>query len=225
MKPLTERQKRILEFITRFIDENGFPPTVREIGRACGMRSSSSVHGQLQKLEQMGYIKKNSAQSRAITVVLDDEEKDRTVHVPMVGLVTAGNPIEAIEEVTEYFPLPQSLVQGRDTVFMLTVSGDSMKNAGILDGDHIIVEKTNAVKNNDIVVALIDNHEATVKRFFKEKDHVRLVPENEAYDPIILKDVAIIGRVIGVYRELVWTNRNIKEKWVCLRKRHTHFFL
>lgn len=108
---------------------------------------------------------------------------------------------------------------------MLTVSGDSMKNAGILDGDHIIVEKTNAVKNNDIVVALIDNHEATVKRFFKEKDHVRLVPENEAYDPIILKDVAIIGRVIGVYRELIWTNRNIKEKWVCLRKRHTHFFL
>ena len=202
MKPLTDRKKRILEFITRLIDENGFPPTVREIGRACGMRSSSSVHGQLQKLEQMGYIKKNSAQSRAITVVLDDEEKDRTVHVPMVGLVTAGNPIEAIEEVTEYFP-PQSLVQGRDTVFMLTVSGDSMKNAGILDGDHIIVEKTNAVKNNDIVVALIDNHEATVKRFFKEKDHVRLVPENEAYDPIILKDVAIIGRVIGVYRELV----------------------
>lgn len=202
MKPLTERQKAILEFIMTFIDEKGYPPTVREIGRACGMRSSSSVHGQLEKLEQLGYIKKNGSQSRAITVVNHEDERNQTIHVPMVGLVTAGNPIEAIEDVTDYFPLPHSFVKGKETVFMLTVSGDSMKNAGILDGDHIIVEKTSVANNNEIVVALTEDNEATVKRFFKEKDYIRLQPENENYDPIILKDVTIIGRVIGVYREL-----------------------
>lgn len=201
MKKLNERQQQILDFITEFIDDKGYPPTVREIGSACGLRSSSTVHGYLQKLEDLGYIKKDRSNSRAITLV-NDELKEHTVLIPVVGLVTAGNPIEAIENVSDYFPLPQSMVQGKDTVFMLTVSGDSMKNVGILDGDQIIVSKTNVAENNEIVVALTEDNEATVKRFFKEKGHVRLQPENEDYEPIILKEVSIVGKVIGVYRQL-----------------------
>jgi repressor LexA len=202
MKDITKKEALILEFISEFIDDKGYPPTVREIGKACGMKSSSTVHSYLHKLEQKGLIKKDATQSRAITVVKPDIVNPY-IDIPVVGLVTAGNPIEAIEHVSEFFPIPASMVKTNDTVFMLTVSGDSMKNAGIHDHDRIIVRQTNIAHNNEIIVALTEDNEATVKRFFKEADHIRLQPENDDYEPIILKDVQIVGKVIGLYRDVM----------------------
>lgn len=198
MKKLTPKQKEILKFIEDFIETHSYPPTVREIGQGVNLTSSSSVYAQLNKLETKGYIKKNAVKSRGISLV----KNKNYITIPMVGLVTAGNPLEAIEDVSEYFPIPSHLVQGGDTVFALEVSGDSMKNAGILDKDVIIVRKTNVANNGEIVVAMTEDNEATVKRFYKEKGYIKLQPENEAYDPIILKNVNIIGKVIGVFRDL-----------------------
>lgn len=201
MRDITAKQQAILDFINQFIEDKGYPPTVREIGKACGMKSSSSVHAQLANLERKGLIKKDPSQSRSISLVKPEESVIPFVQVPLVGRVTAGNPIEAIENVSEYFSIPQSMIKTNDPVFMLTVTGDSMKNAGIFDNDLIIVRQTSVANNHDIVVALTPDNEATVKRFYKEKDYIRLQPENEAYQPIILKDVSIIGKVIGVFRE------------------------
>jgi repressor LexA len=205
MKEITKKEANILEFISEFIEDKGYPPTVREIGKACDMKSSSTVHSYLHKLEQKGLIKKDATSSRAISVVKPQIEQNQNpyIDVPVVGLVTAGNPIEAIEHVSEYFPIPASMVKTNDTVFMLTVSGDSMKNVGIHDHDRIIVRQTNVAHNNEIIVALTEDNEATVKRFFKEADHIRLQPENDDYEPIILKDVKIIGKVIGLYRDFM----------------------
>ncbi|HEY8364688.1 MAG TPA: transcriptional repressor LexA [Haloplasmataceae bacterium] len=200
MQKLTPKQQEILNFIEDFIENNGYPPSVREIGKGVNLSSSSSVYSQLNNLEAKGYIKKNAETSRAI--ILTKEIKKSFLSVPMVGLVTAGNPIEAIENVSDYFPIPSSLASTSDTVFALKVSGDSMKNAGILDNDTIIVKKTDVANNGEIVVALTDDNEATVKRFYKEHNHYRLQPENDAYEPIILKSVKIIGKVIGVFRDL-----------------------
>lgn len=202
MRDITAKQQAILDFINQFIEDKGYPPTVREIGKACGMKSSSSVHAQLANLERKGLIKKDPSQSRSISLVKPEESVIPFVQVPLVGRVTAGNPIEAIENVSEYFSIPQSMIKTHDPVFMLTVTGDSMKNAGIFDNDLIIVRQTSVANNHDIVVALTPDNEATVKRFYKEKDYIRLQPENEAYQPIILKDVSIIGKVIGVFREI-----------------------
>lgn len=200
MSNITNKQQEILDFISSFLEDRGYPPTVREIGKAVNLRSSASVHAQLNKLEQKGLIKKDATSSRAISVVT--EEQQPYVMIPMLGLVTAGNPIEAIETVSENFAIPSSMVKMQETVFGLRISGDSMKNAGIFDGDNIIVRKTSIAKNGEIIVALTEDNEATVKRFFKEEDHIRLQPENENYDPIILKDVTIIGKVIGVFRDI-----------------------
>lgn len=200
MKKLTPKQKEILKFIEEFIETNSYPPTVREIGKGVKLSSSSSVYSQLNNLEAKGYIKKNAVTSRGISLVKQDNKN--FISIPMVGLVTAGNPIEAIENVTDYFPIPANLANRGDVIFALEVSGDSMKNAGILDRDTIIVKKTNVANNGEIVVALTEDNEATVKRFYKEKGYIKLQPENEAYDPIILKNVNIIGKVIGVFRDL-----------------------
>ncbi len=200
VKKLTRKQQEILSFLKDYIETNGYPPSVREIGKAVGLSSTSSVHSQLNNLEQKGYIKKSAETSRGISLIID--EKPQFTTIPMVGLVTAGNPIEAIENVTEYFPIPNNLIHKDDVVFALKVSGDSMKNAGILDQDTIIVRKTDVAHNGEIVVALTDDNEATVKRFYKEKDYIRLQPENEAYEPIIVKNVRIVGKVIGVFRNL-----------------------
>ncbi len=200
MNKITRKQKEILEFIDEFIIDKGYPPTVREICKGVDLSSTASVHSQLNKLKEKGYLKKDDDTSRALSVVKGNKSQFMTV--PMVGLVTAGNPIEAIEHVTDYFPIPKSLVKKNDVVFALEISGNSMKNAGILDHDTIIVKKSRVANNGEIVIALTEDNEATVKRFYKEKDHFRLQPENEEYEPIILNKVKIIGKVIGVFRDL-----------------------
>jgi repressor LexA len=200
MKKLTPKQNEILVFIENFLEDNGYPPSVREIGKAVKLSSSSSVYAQLNNLEAKGYIQKDAVTSRGIRLIKQD--KKNFYSIPLVGLVTAGNPIEAIEHVTDYFPIPANLINQDEIVFALEVAGDSMKNVGIFNNDTIIVKKTSVAKNGEIVVALTEDNEATVKRFYKEKDYYRLQPENEAYEPIILKSVDIIGKVIGVFRDL-----------------------
>lgn len=198
---LNKRQKDILAFIKESLMNNGYPPSVREIGKAVGLKSSSTVHGHLAKLEELGLIKRDPTKPRAIDILSDNPWK-KMIDVPLVGRVTAGVPILATENIEETFPLPESLVGTQDDVFMLTVQGESMINAGIYDGDYIMVRVQNTAVNNDIVVALINDESATVKRFFKEKDFVRLQPENDTMQPIYEKNVAILGKVIGVYRQL-----------------------
>ncbi|MFC5558760.1 transcriptional repressor LexA [Ureibacillus thermophilus] len=204
MEKLSKRQKDILEFIKKEVREKGYPPSVREIGEAVGLASSSTVHGHLTRLEQKGYIRRDPTKPRAIEILdgEDEPQKQPVVHVPLVGKVTAGNPITAIENIEEYFPLPATYGTSDDQLFMLEVMGDSMIEAGILDGDYVIVKQTATANNGDIVVAMTDENEATVKRFYKEKGYFRLQPENPSMDPIIVDNVTILGIVVGLYRKL-----------------------
>lgn len=198
---LTTRQQQILAYIKDMLHAKGYPPSVREIGTAVGLRSSSTVHSHLTKLEEMGFLRRDPTKPRAIEVLGDAAfRQENFVPVPLVGRVTAGQPILAVENIEETFPLPTSLIGNNEDVFMLTVQGDSMINAGILDGDYVLVRKQKTANNNDIVVALLDKEEATVKRFFKEKDRIRLQPENDAIAPIYSRNVGILGKVIGVFR-------------------------
>ena len=198
---LTARQQQILVYIKDMLHAKGYPPSVREIGTAVGLRSSSTVHSHLTKLEEMGFLRRDPTKPRAIEVLGDAAfRQENFVPVPLVGRVTAGQPILAVENIEETFPLPTSLIGNNEGVFMLTVQGDSMINAGILDGDYVLVRKQKTANNNDIVVALLDKEEATVKRFFKEKDRIRLQPENDAIAPIYSRNVGILGKVIGVFR-------------------------
>jgi len=198
---LTDRQKQILSYIKDMLHAKGYPPSVREIGTAVGLRSSSTVHNHLIKLEELGFVRRDPTKPRALEVLGEAAWRQKSfVPVPLVGRVTAGQPILALENIEETFPLPTSLVGNDEEIFMLTVQGDSMINAGILDGDYVLVRKQNTANNGDIVVALIDKEEATVKRFFKEKDRIRLQPENDAIAPIYSRNVAILGKVIGVFR-------------------------
>ncbi len=204
MTKLSNRQQAIMDFIRKEVRDKGYPPSVREIGEAVGLASSSTVHGHLARLEKKGLIRRDPTKPRAIELLVDgdrysDDFEMSIVRVPVVGKVTAGQPITAVEQVEEYFPLPESVVS-TDNVFMLRVSGDSMIEAGILDGDYVIVRQQNVANNGDIVVAMTDEDEATVKRFFKERTHFRLQPENATMEPIILDSVTILGKVIGVYR-------------------------
>lgn len=200
---LTTRQKQILAYIKDMLRVKGYPPSVREIGAAVGLRSSSTVHSHLTKLEELGLLRRDPTKPRAIEV-LDDSpwRQEHFVPVPLVGRVTAGQPILAIENIEETFPLPTALIGKEEDIFMLTVQGDSMINAGILDGDFVLVRKQSNANNNDIVVALINKEDATVKRFFKEKDRIRLQPENDTMSPIYSRNVSILGKVIGVFRLL-----------------------
>jgi len=199
---LTQRQTDILEFIKRLIRQKGYPPSVREIGDAVGLMSSSTVHGHLQTLEEKGYLRRDPTKPRAIEILDSSSNIDekKTVSVPIIGRVTAGQPILAQENIEDTFPLPTSLVNS-DTVFMLRVKGESMIEAGIMDGDLILVRQQNVARNGEIVVAMIGD-EATVKRFFREKTLVRLQPENSTMEPIYSQDVSILGKVIGVFRLL-----------------------
>ncbi|AZT90215.1 transcriptional repressor LexA [Caldicellulosiruptor changbaiensis] len=200
-KQLTKKQEEILEFIKKRIKEKGYPPAVREICEATGLKSTSTVHGHLTRLEKKGYIRRDPSKPRAIEIVDDDFYVHRNViQLPLVGKVTAGEPILAVENIEDTITLPYDLV-GTEDAFLLRVKGDSMIDAGIFDNDIIIVRRQNVAENGDIVVALIDE-EATVKRFFKESDHIRLQPENKAMDPIIVKDVKILGKVIGLIRRM-----------------------
>lgn len=205
MKDLTKRQAEILNFIKEYVVTYGYPPTVREIGKALGVSSPATIHVHLENLEEKGFIKKEETKNRAIELLVENEyanKKDSVVDVPLLGKVTAGNPIEAIENPNEYFSLPAYLIPNNKEVFTLVVSGDSMINAGIYDGDIVIVEKRNTARNGEIVVAMTDENEVTLKTFYKEKDHIRLQPENDTLEPIILSNATILGKAIGLYRQL-----------------------
>lgn len=205
MQKLSKRQLDILEYIKEEVKLKGYPPSVREIAEAVGLASSSTVHGHLARLESKGLIRRDPTKPRAIEI-LDLEEsnipKYNIINVPVVGKVTAGMPITAIENVEEYFPLPERLAPSDEQIFMLEIMGESMIEAGILDGDYVIVRQQHSANNGDIVVAMTDEDEATVKRFFKESDFIRLQPENSTMEPIILRNVSILGKVIGVYRHI-----------------------
>ncbi|MFV9509752.1 transcriptional repressor LexA [Tepidibacillus sp. LV47] len=205
MNKLSNRQKAILDFIKQTVREKGYPPSVREIGEAVGLASSSTVHGHLARLEKKGLIRRDATKPRAIEILTDDFDREtngqQVVKVPVIGKVTAGLPITAIENIEDYFPLPAHIING-DQVYMLTVQGDSMIEAGILDGDYVIVRQQPVANNGEIVVAMTEDGEATVKRFFKEKNQIRLQPENSSMEPILLKDVIILGKVIGVFRQI-----------------------
>ncbi|AEP02192.1 transcriptional repressor LexA [Weizmannia coagulans] len=205
MAKLSKRQQAILDFIKHEVKTKGYPPSVREIGQAVGLASSSTVHGHLARLESKGLIRRDPTKPRAIEILDHDEEipAQNVVNVPVVGKVTAGIPITAVENIEEYFPLPEHLVPSDESVYMLEIEGDSMVDAGILNGDYVIVRSQQTANNGDIVVAMTDENEATVKRFFKEKDYFRLQPENQTMEPIILKNVTILGVVIGLYRQMV----------------------
>ncbi|MEI5906738.1 transcriptional repressor LexA [Bacillus spongiae] len=205
MTKLSKRQQDILDFIKQEVREKGYPPSVREIGEAVGLASSSTVHGHLERLESKGIIRRDPTKPRAIEILNVEEDqipRQKVVNVPLVGKVTAGLPISAIENVEEYFPLPERLAPTDEQVFMLEIMGDSMIDAGILDGDFVIVRQQHTANNGDIVVAMTEEDEATCKRFFKEDNFIRLQPENPTVEPIILQNVIILGKVIGVYRQV-----------------------
>lgn len=206
MEKLTEKQAVILDILKKLIAKNGYPPTVREIGKEAELSSPATIHFHLKQLEEKGYIKKDDNKNRTIEILVPNEyltrEDEKIVDVPLLGKVTAGSPIEAIEMPDEYFSLPANIISKNKEVFTLKVSGESMINVGIFDGDILIVERRNTAKNGDTVVAMNDQNEATVKTFYKEKDHFRLQPENDTMEPIILKECTILGKVIGLYRKL-----------------------
>ena len=208
---LNKREEAIVKFIEKQIKAKGDPPSVREIGKAVGLKSTATVHGYLNQLQQKGYIKKEEQKGRTLKLLKGGLEGQQTidkpfysgkemVEVPVIGKITAGAPILAVENITDTFPIPLDFV-GNSESFMLTVSGESMIEAGILDGDYILVKKQNTANNGEIVVALIED-EATVKTFYKEKDHIRLQPENSYMDPILVPDCKILGKVAGVFRKM-----------------------
>lgn len=205
MTKLSKRQLDILTFIKEEVKSKGYPPSVREIGEAVGLASSSTVHGHLARLETKGLIRRDPTKPRAIEV-LDEEEmnipKSAVMNVPVIGKVTAYSPITAVENVEEYFPLPETFAAPDEQVFMLEIMGESMIDAGILDKDYVIVRQQSTANNGDIVVAMTEEDEATVKRFYKEDTHFRLQPENPSMEPIILQNVSILGKVIGVFRNI-----------------------
>ncbi len=201
---LTDRQEKILRYLADTLKERGYPPSVREIGSAVGLSSSSTVHAHLAQLEKKGYIRRDPSRSRAIEIVdkaLDARPSKEVLNVPLVGRVTAGNPVLAMQNIEDYFPVPAEFV-GSGEFFMLRVRGDSMVNAGILDGDHVIVRRQDTALNGEIVVALVGDDEATVKRLYREKGHVRLQPENPHMEPIVATDVRVLGKVVGLVRRV-----------------------
>lgn len=202
MKPLTDRQKQIYQFIKTTVHEKGYPPSVREIGNAVGLQSSSTVHGHLAKLQEKGYIKRDPTKPRAIEIITEENEQyGPVIHVPVLGKVTAGLPITAVENIDEYFPLPEHFTANHNSeIFLLNVVGDSMIETGIHDGDRVIVRKQNIAHNGDIIVAMTEEDEATVKRFYKENGYYRLQPENSSMEPIILDSVTVLGKVVGLFR-------------------------
>lgn len=202
MKNQNSKQIQILQFICDTVEDRGFPPTVREIGNAVNLSSTSTVHGHLERLEKKGYLLKDPSKPRALEVTQEGRDAlgIKSDKIPVVGVVTAGQPILAVEDIDDYFPLPPDLQNEDGDLFMLRVHGTSMINAGILDGDKVIVKKQNTASNGEIVVAMTEDNEATVKRFYKEASHYRLQPENDTMDPIILDQVQVLGKVVGLYR-------------------------
>lgn len=204
-----EKQKEILKYIYSQVNEKGYPPTVREIGTATNLSSTSTVHGHLSRLEKSGLIVRDPSKPRAIeltTLGLEEigiSKNKSDEYIPLLGVVTAGEPILAVEDAIDYFPLPDNLEFERGNLFMLTIRGNSMINAGILDGDQVIIRKQSYADNGEIVVAMTDEDEATCKRFFKENDYFRLQPENDELEPITLDNVSILGKVVSLYRNQI----------------------
>jgi repressor LexA len=198
---LTKRQKEIFDYIRRYAAKHGYPPTVREIGKAVGLTSSSTVHAHLANLEKIGLLRRDPTKPRAIELLLDKAKRAiRGPGLPVVGQVAAGTPILAEENIEEYVEVPDA-IGGEDGNYVLKVQGDSMRDAGILDGDSVVVKPADDADDGEIVVALLET-EATVKRFFREKDRIRLQPANKAYKPIRTRDAELLGRVVGVFRSV-----------------------
>lgn len=205
MVELTTRQNEILNYIKKYIATHGYPPTIREIGAAVDVSSPATIHAHLANLEKKGFIRKQETKNRALELLVENEfepKNDLIVEVPLLGKITAGSPIEAIEHPDETFAIPSYLIPKNKDVFTLNVSGTSMINAGILDGDIVIVERKNTARDGQIVVAMTEENEVTLKTFYKEDGYFRLQPENDTMEPIILDNVTILGIAIGLYRKL-----------------------
>jgi repressor LexA len=202
VKNKDSRQIEVLQYIYEEVQEKGYPPTVREIGNAVKLSSTSTVHGHLSRLEKNGFIQRDPTKPRAIELTQAGLDKLGILSdkMPLLGTVTAGAPILAVEEATDYFPVPPDLQSNAGSLFMLKIRGESMIDAGIFDGDSVIIRKQATAENGDIVIAMTDDDEATCKRFYKENNYYRLQPENSSMDPIILDSVLILGKVVGLYR-------------------------
>ncbi len=203
-KEITKRQKDVLDYVKKYVATHGYPPAIREICKGVNLSSPATVFVHLKNLEQLGLIKTTSNKFRTIEILGTNEyleTNEDVVKVPLLGKITAGSPITAIEQPNEFFDIPASLIPATAIVFTLHVSGESMINAGIYDGDYVIVQKQSNAKNGDIVVAMTEENEATIKRFYKENGHIRLQPENDKMDPIILNNCTILGKAIGLYRK------------------------
>ena len=205
MEKLTSKQEQILTTIKKFIADNGYSPSIRELCTLCNLSSTATMFVHLKNLTSKGYINQAGSKSRTIELNVPneyDKKSDNVINVPLLGKVAAGNPIEAIESPNEFFSLPKELIPLKTEVFTLEVNGDSMINIGIYDGDIVIVKRSNTANNGEIVVAMTDENEVTLKRFFKESNHIRLQPENDYLEPIILNNVTILGKAIGLYRKI-----------------------
>ena len=204
-KKLTPRQHEILTYIKKYSAMHGYPPAIREICAGVGLSSPATVFVHIKNLEKNGFIKSTNNKFRTIELLVDNEyleKNDDVVKVPLLGKITAGNPITAIEQPDEYFDLPASLMPKSGEVFTLHVSGESMINKGIYDNDYVIVKRQNDAKNGDIVVAMTDENEVTLKTFYKEKDYIRLQPENDTMEPLIFPNITILGKAVGLYRKI-----------------------
>lgn len=205
MEILTKKQGEILDFIKVYVANHGYPPTVREIAKKLKVNSPATIHSHLNKLAEKKYIKKDDSKNRAIELLVDNEylnKNESIVSIPLLGKIKAGLPIEAIENPNDFFDVPSYLIPKNKEVYALNVSGDSMINIGIYDNDIVLIEKQNIARNGDIVVAMNDENEVTLKTFYKEKGYFRLQPENDTMEPIILNNVIILGKAIGLYRKL-----------------------
>ena len=205
MEILTKKQGEILDFIKVYVANHGYPPTVREIAKKLKVNSPATIHSHLNKLAEKKYIKKDNSKNRAIELLVDNEylnKNESIVSIPLLGKIKAGLPIEAIENPNDFFDVPSYLIPKNKEVYALNVSGDSMINVGIYDNDIVLIEKQNIARNGDIVVAMNDENEVTLKTFYKEKGYFRLQPENDTMEPIILNNVTILGKAIGLYRKL-----------------------
>lgn len=204
-KKLTKRQEDVLSFIKKYIAEHGFPPAIREICAGVGLNSPATVFVHIKNLEKLGLLKSTNNKFRTIELLVDNEyieKNDDVIKVPLLGKITAGSPITAIEQPDEFFDLPAALVPKSGEVFTLHVSGESMINKGIYDNDYVIVKRQQEAKNGDIVVAMTDENEVTLKTFYKEQDHIRLQPENDTMAPLIFDNITILGKAIGLYRKI-----------------------
>ena len=205
MEKLTVKQEKILNVIKRFIADKGYAPTIRELCVLCNLSSTATMFVHLKNLASKGYISQTESKFRTIELNVPNEyasSSDNVIEVPLLGKVAAGNPIEAIESPNEYFSLPKELIPNNAEVFTLEVNGESMINAGIYDSDIVIVKRQKDAHNGEIVVAMTEDNEVTLKRFYKEQDHIRLHPENDALEPIILNNVVILGKAVGLYRKI-----------------------